>query len=76
MKPNRHAVTLNVVESFIREYFDQNPISQLGIIVTKNSRAEKITELSGKDQGVEVSGGFSPVVGWGVSRVNRLLVEL
>lgn len=48
MKPSRHAVTLNVVESFIREYFDQNPISQLGIIVTKNSRAEKITELSGK----------------------------
>ena len=47
MKPSRHAVTLNVVESFIREYFDQNPISQLGIIVTKNSRAEKITELSG-----------------------------
>jgi transcription initiation factor TFIIH subunit 2 len=47
MKPNRHAVTLNVVEGFIREYFDQNPISQLGIITTKNSRAERITELSG-----------------------------
>ncbi len=47
MKPNRHAVTLNIVENFIREYFDQNPISQLGVIVTKNSRAERLTELSG-----------------------------
>lgn len=47
MKPSRHAVTLNTVEAFIKEYFDQNPISQLGLIVTKNSRAERITELSG-----------------------------
>ena len=39
---------LQLLESFIEEYFDQNPISQLGIIVTKNKRGEKITELGGK----------------------------
>jgi len=36
-----------LLELFIEEYFDQNPISQLGIIVTKNKRAEKVTELGG-----------------------------
>ena len=40
----------NTVESFILDYFDQNPLSQLGIILSKNSIAEKITELSGADQ--------------------------
>ncbi len=29
------------------EFFDQNPISQLGMLVTKNGRAEKLTELNG-----------------------------
>lgn len=29
------------------EFFDQNPISQLGVITTKNGRAEKLTELNG-----------------------------
>ncbi|KAK3738646.1 hypothetical protein QZH41_010836 [Actinostola sp. cb2023] len=36
-----------MLENFITEYFDQNPISQLGVIITKNKRAEKLTELSG-----------------------------
>ena len=36
-----------LLEHFIEEYFDQNPISQLGIITTKNKRAEKVTELGG-----------------------------
>ncbi|KAK2506712.1 hypothetical protein MC885_008624 [Smutsia gigantea] len=36
-----------LLEYFVEEYFDQNPISQIGIIVTKSKRAEKLTELSG-----------------------------
>jgi transcription initiation factor TFIIH subunit 2 len=32
---------------FLEEFFDQNPISQLGIITMKNKRAEKLSELSG-----------------------------
>jgi transcription initiation factor TFIIH subunit 2 len=37
-----------VLEKFIVEFFDQNPISQMGVIVTRNGRAEKVAELSGK----------------------------
>ncbi|XP_061621054.1 general transcription factor IIH subunit 2 isoform X3 [Phyllopteryx taeniolatus] len=47
LKPNRLTATLKLMEAFIEEYFDQNPISQVGIIVTKNKRAEKLTDLSG-----------------------------
>jgi transcription initiation factor TFIIH subunit 2 len=35
------------LEKFVDEYFDQNPISQLGILTTSNKRAEKIAELGG-----------------------------
>jgi len=35
------------LQGFIDEFFDQNPISQMGIIITKNKRAEKISELAG-----------------------------
>jgi hypothetical protein len=36
-----------LLEHFVEEYFDQNPISQLGIIGTRNKRAEIIAELGG-----------------------------
>lgn len=47
LKPNRLTSTLKLLEIFVEEYFDQNPISQVGIITTKNKRAEKLTELAG-----------------------------
>ncbi|KAF6768544.1 hypothetical protein AHF37_02506 [Paragonimus kellicotti] len=47
LKPNRLVCTLRAATIFIRDYFDQNPISQLGIIVTMDRRAERLTELSG-----------------------------
>uniref|UniRef100_A0A672YD93 General transcription factor IIH subunit n=1 Tax=Sphaeramia orbicularis TaxID=375764 RepID=A0A672YD93_9TELE len=47
LKPNRLTSTLKLMEAFVEEYFDQNPISQVGIIMTKNKRAEKLTDLAG-----------------------------
>ncbi|RTG86731.1 transcription initiation factor TFIIH subunit 2 [Schistosoma bovis] len=47
LKPNRLICTVKAACTFVREYFDQNPISQLGIIVTSDRRAERLTELSG-----------------------------
>eukprot|EP00762_Andalucia_godoyi_P001097 ANDGO_01990.mRNA.1 General transcription factor IIH subunit 2 len=46
-RPSRMAVTLNSSISFVREFFDQNPLSHLSIIVTRNGLAEQVTELSG-----------------------------
>jgi hypothetical protein len=42
------AATINATEAFILSYFDQNPLSQIGMIITRDSVAEKLTELSGK----------------------------
>ncbi|XP_075931320.1 general transcription factor IIH subunit 2-like isoform X2 [Petromyzon marinus] len=47
LKPNRLTCALKLLEHFVEEYFYQNPISQIGLITTKNKRAEKLTELGG-----------------------------
>ena len=50
IKPNRKLCVLELLKLFIVEYFDQNPLSQLGIITTHNSIAYKLSELSGSPQ--------------------------
>lgn len=47
LKPSRFVLTLTLLEKFVEEYFDQNPISQLGIMIMHKKRAEKISDLSG-----------------------------
>lgn len=46
MRPNRAAAMASVLVIFIREFFDQNPLSHLGIIVMRNGRSERLSELS------------------------------
>lgn len=47
LKPTRFLNTLKMLQLFIEEFFDQNPISQVGIILLKNKRADKIADLAG-----------------------------
>ncbi|XP_055865019.1 general transcription factor IIH subunit 2-like [Biomphalaria glabrata] len=47
LKPTRLIATLKLLEFFVEEFFDQNPISQLGIIISRNKRAEVVTQLGG-----------------------------
>lgn len=47
LRPSRVELTLTYAQQFVIEFFDQNPISQLGIIATRDGIAEKLTELSG-----------------------------
>jgi transcription initiation factor TFIIH subunit 2 len=35
------------LQSFIKEYFEQNPIAQLGVVIMRNGGAEKLSELGG-----------------------------
>ncbi len=46
MRPNRAAALASVLMIFIREFFDQNPLSHLGIIIMRNGRSERLSELS------------------------------
>ena len=47
MRGSRIAVMSAVLQAFIREFFDQNPLSQLGIVRMRGGVAERLTELSG-----------------------------
>ena len=49
LRPSRLELTLSYMDQFIVEYFDQNPISQLGIVTTRDGLSEKLTELSGME---------------------------
>ncbi len=46
LRPNRLLCTLSFCSLFINDFFDRNPLSQIGIIITRNGMAEKISELS------------------------------
>eukprot|EP00094_Tigriopus_californicus_P008984 TCALIF_08659-PA protein Name:"Similar to GTF2H2 General transcription factor IIH subunit 2 (Bos taurus)" AED:0.09 eAED:0.17 QI:158/0.5/0.77/1/0.75/0.77/9/133/586 len=47
LKPTRLRCCLKLLENFIEEFFYLNPISQLGVITTRNKRAEVYSELTG-----------------------------
>ncbi|PSC68451.1 general transcription factor IIH subunit 2 [Micractinium conductrix] len=46
MRPLRAAVMSGILQRFVRAFFDENPLSQLGLIVLRNGVAERLTELS------------------------------
>ena len=50
LKPTKIYCTLKILQMFLNEFFDQNPISQCGMLVTRNKRGEKIVELTGNSK--------------------------
>eukprot|EP00261_Vitis_vinifera_P034858 XP_019076101.1 PREDICTED: general transcription factor IIH subunit 2 isoform X1 [Vitis vinifera] len=46
-KPSRMAVVAKHIEAFIREFFDQNPLSQIGLVTIKDGLAQCLTDLGG-----------------------------
>ncbi|KAI3857840.1 hypothetical protein MKX03_009959 [Papaver bracteatum] len=46
-KPSRMAVVAKHVEAFIREFFDQNPLSHIGLVTIKDGVAQCLTDLGG-----------------------------
>lgn len=47
LRPNRYQLMLNYSIEFVTEFFDQNPISQLGIIGMKDGLAVLVSDLNG-----------------------------
>ena len=47
LRPTRYLLTLRYVEDFIKEFFDQNPISQLGIIGMRDGLAVRVSDVGG-----------------------------
>jgi transcription initiation factor TFIIH subunit 2 len=46
MRPSRLSVMADIASEFVAGFFEQNPISTLAVLVTRNGRAEYVTEPS------------------------------
>ncbi|SMQ47417.1 unnamed protein product [Zymoseptoria tritici ST99CH_3D1] len=47
LRPTRHLLTITYTIAFIREFFEQNPISQLGILGMREGLAIRVSDMSG-----------------------------
>ncbi|MCJ1410494.1 hypothetical protein MMC19_004579 [Ptychographa xylographoides] len=47
LRPTRYLLTLRYAQEFVLEYFEQNPISQLGIIGMRDGLAIRVSDMSG-----------------------------
>ena len=47
LRPTRYLLTLTNAVSFIREYFEQNPISQIGVLGMRDGIATRVSDMSG-----------------------------
>lgn len=50
LKPTRMICVLKLLEGFVHEFFDLNPISQLSLLTTKQKRCDRITQLAGNQK--------------------------
>ena len=48
MRPTRFDLTLEYAREFINEWFDQNPLGQIGIVGMRGGIGERVCEMSGK----------------------------
>lgn len=55
MRPTRFDLTLQYAREFITEWFDQNPLGQIGIVGMRGGIGERIGEMSGTSYPVYVS---------------------
>lgn len=49
-RPSRMAVVAKHLEAFVREFFDQNPLSQIGLMIIKDGVAHCLTDLGGSPE--------------------------
>jgi hypothetical protein len=48
MRPTRFDLTLEYAREFINEWFDQNPLGQIGIVGMRAGIGERVCEMSGR----------------------------
>ena len=47
MRPTRFDLTLEYTRAFVTEWFDQNPLGQIGIVGIRAGLGERVGEMSG-----------------------------
>jgi len=70
----RHAVLLATAIAYVREYYDQNPISHLGIVLLKDGQAQLVSPLGGSP-GAHLGALQGPALGPGGCGGNASLMN-
>lgn len=47
LRPTRYLLTIRYCQDFVTEFFEQNPISQIGIIGMRDGLAVRVSDMSG-----------------------------
>ena len=47
MRPNRFYATINYAQEYVREFFEQNPISQMSVLGMHDGVCIRVSELAG-----------------------------
>ncbi|KAF4155860.1 hypothetical protein CNMCM6069_007621 [Aspergillus lentulus] len=47
LRPTRYLLSLRYAQEFVREFFEQNPISQLGVLGLRDGLAIRVSDMSG-----------------------------
>ncbi|KAL3459871.1 Ssl1-like-domain-containing protein [Aspergillus heterothallicus] len=47
LRPTRYLLTLRYAQEFVREFFEQNPISQIGVLGLRDGLAVRVSDMSG-----------------------------
>ena len=55
MRPTRFDLTLEYAREFVTEWFDQNPLGQIGIVGMRGGIGERICEMSGAFRSLSLS---------------------
>lgn len=50
LKPSRADLVVDSIQSFVREFFDQNPISQLSVVTTRDGQAIRLSNFSSNEK--------------------------
>ena len=48
MRPTRFDLTLEYSRAFVTEWFDQNPLGQIGVVGMRGGVGERVADMSGK----------------------------
>ena len=51
MRPTRFDLMLQYAREFIAEWFDQNPLGQIGVVGMRSGVGERVGEMSGTSRG-------------------------
>jgi transcription initiation factor TFIIH subunit 2 len=49
-RPSRMTVVAKHAEAFIREFFDQNPLNHVGLVMIKDGISHRLTEMGGSPE--------------------------